>query len=198
MTAKAGGRPGFQSNFMDVLAEELRKDLRADVRAELLAELGLEPAAAARELFPSPATSARERLDLWLSAKFGAKSMGAAKTARSYPKTAAHEDPRPGKAATGARPATDEGPRTTHALDAEDHAALEFFRREGRPLTDDYTEFELKAAYRKLALKLHPDAHAGEDERDRHRWAARFQQLVELTERLGRHCLGGAGAQKAR
>lgn len=189
-------------SFIDVLAEELRKDLRDDmkekirdeVRSELIREFGLSEAEAraSNEIPPGP-VSARERLELWLSANLSigasraSNVRAATRPARGYQnETRRNEVPKSAPIQNRSESPKAE-PRKAHLLDVEDTAAIEFFRREGCELSTDFTVGELKTAYRKLALKLHPDRHSGDDEVARRRWDLRFQQLVAVTERLTRH-----------
>jgi hypothetical protein len=51
---------------------------------------------------------------------------------------------------------------TDHELSEEQRWSFEWFVAKGERLDPDYTEGELKAAYRRLARRLHPDLNGGD------------------------------------
>ncbi len=74
-----------------------------------------------------------------------------------------------------------------HQLDAEDFAAVELIQRLGPALNYNFTAEELKAAYRRSALLVHPDRHAQSSPREKQNYARLFQDLTAAIKRLARH-----------
>ena len=81
-------------------------------------------------------------------------------------------------------PAIGAGPTLTRQaparhFSAAERDALTALRRLGAALADDFDTCQLKAAFRRLALQLHPDRHPDAD-CDRRRWlGTRFAVLCE-------------------
>lgn len=55
-------------------------------------------------------------------------------------------------------------PRPAHTLTAEQSQSLHFFQCHNSDLADNFTKADLKSAFRKLALKLHPDQGGRSDQ----------------------------------
>lgn len=187
-------KQGDTRNFMEILEAELRKEIREEIRQEVLRELGLGSEEDVRtqttphpttEPSPSAAVSARERLELWLSTTFAApKSAPPRRPYRMRPNTSSTQ---PSESPQQTETEATIRLRRHHDLDAQDIAALEFFRRHGSVLTHDFSEDELKSAFRRLALKFHPDRHASASDAERKEFGALFQDTLTQTRRLERH-----------
>lgn len=115
------------------MEQKIRRDLEAELQAEDLVSRG-ETANFTREYDNSPRGMA------WIIGKTPKSSL---------------RDPR-GKTAYGVK----ERPLPPHALNVFQKAACVFFREQGAPLSPRFSQKELKGAFRKLALRLHPD-HGG-------------------------------------
>lgn len=185
---QAGGRnvrDNKKKSFIEVLEAELRTQIRAELMKELAAA---NPGGAVH--------GSGAALDLGVFVDLNTPRTG---TKKPHSKSAAHayRNPRQPnrqrqKIVTQNTPAQDiekrvEMRRNAHSLDAEDIAALEFLRRNGANLSDDFHEGELKSAYRFLALRLHPDRHVGASERERLEWTQDFALLNDAIKRLARH-----------
>lgn len=120
---------GF-SEFARVIEQKIRRDLKAELQAEDLVSRGENPNFT-REYDDSPRGMA------WLIGK----------TPR-----ATIIDPR-GKTAYGVK----ERPLPPHKLNVFQMSAVRFFLDHGVSLSPRFSKKELKAAFRKLALRLHPD-----------------------------------------
>ena len=190
-------------SFMEALEAELRKE----IRAELLAEFGGGEALDAATPAPSPTLSAAERMELWLSANSGVRVFKNTRKQEykggtsNFDNSHAARAPAPvtqptvldavREAVIAAQGFVDDAVkpavRPAHELDVMDIAALEFFRRNGVSLRENFDESDLKSAYRKLALKFHPDRHANASAFERKRCGELFSQASEQTKRLSRH-----------
>jgi hypothetical protein len=191
-------------SFMEALEAELRKEIRAEFEQEN-AGASSQSASPTQDIASS---SAHERFELWLNARVAPRTHETPRTAafggyRSQAKiksehvgssekvsarirvteavaqavAAAHEFVTTASAAK----------HIAHNLDVMDIAALEFFRRNGVALSEGFDESELKSAYRKLALKFHPDRHTSASERQRGELSVQFTQATEQAKRLARH-----------
>ena len=68
--------------------------------------------------------------------------------------------------------------RVKRQLSAAERTSLDLLRRSGAAaLRDDFTGEELKAAYRQLAFRFHPDQHHGADATQRLELGRRFAQV---------------------
>ena len=65
------------------------------------------------------------------------------------------------------------------SLNPDQRVALTALRRLGARLTDDFDPCQLKAAFRRLALELHPDRHPAADSIHRQWLGTRFAVLCE-------------------
>ena len=75
-----------------------------------------------------------------------------------------------------ARPRRTLSPRQRDAFDA--------FVQLGAPISDDFTEVELRSMFRSLALRYHPDRHLGSSDSERAHLSVRFAQLHDAYESL--------------
>lgn len=76
---------------------------------------------------------------------------------------------------------TRKAPRT---LTDRQRQALDAFTSLGGSLGDDFTNADLKRAFRLLALRYHPDRHPASSDGERARLSARFAQLHDAYEHL--------------
>jgi len=70
-------------------------------------------------------------------------------------------------------------PATASSLNPAQRDALTAIRRLGARLADDFDASQLKAAFRRLALELHPDRHPDADSSHRSWLSTRFAVLCE-------------------
>jgi hypothetical protein len=78
----------------------------------------------------------------------------------------------------GARPGAQVRP-ARHLMPAQ-QAALDGLRALGAPaLTSDFTEAEIKSAFRALARKFHPDRHPGSSDPERARLSRAFATVCD-------------------
>ncbi len=70
-------------------------------------------------------------------------------------------------------------PALIATLSSEQRDALTALRKLGAPLQDDFDADRLKAAFRRLALELHPDRHSGASSQRRQWLGVRFAVLCE-------------------
>jgi hypothetical protein len=74
--------------------------------------------------------------------------------------------------------------RPRRTLSPRQQLALDTIVALGGRLGADFTRDELRAAYRALAFRYHPDRHPGSSDRETARLAACFAQLSSAYERL--------------
>jgi DnaJ domain len=189
-------------SFIEVLEAEIRADLRKEIEAEVLARFGQasQPTHQGSKTSPagSQAVHAAGRLETWLATNMGRTTFARPQAFRSYgsaPKAAsgstAHATSK-AQAQTAehagfaqkASPASADVTRRTAAT-PEELCALELFNRiSGSKLGTSFTEDEIKTAWRKAALKTHPDRFASEDQITQARMSAIFRELCEAYELL--------------
>ena len=171
-------------SFIDILAHELRKEIRAEVEADL--------AASSRESVAARIESSHkaESVELWLNLKMGGAFAGhGANRASAYQSSRKQSKPSASTAKvlqlpTQTAASQEIGERTGKAVTIEQTFALEFFKREGSKFSSVFSETELKSEFRKIALRIHPDRHAGASVEQLRALSARFQTLVESAEVL--------------
>lgn len=173
-------------SFLEILADELRQEVRQELRDEVRQQL--EEEARAKSQRDSQAGARRndsakverglsDQMDIWLRTHFDSVNVskaGLGRKAYARPQTA--------------RP-REESSRNAEArvrIDSADALfALELLRRHGGvDLGHELTLTELKAAWRRAALKTHPDRFAQDDVIAQARAAARFAELSEAYEML--------------
>jgi hypothetical protein len=78
-------------------------------------------------------------------------------------------------------------PRPVRTLTAGEKAALDVLRSLGCvTLVNDFTDAELKTAFRFLALRFHPDRHPGSTDEERAELARTFARIAEAYRTLTR------------
>ena len=135
-------------SFIDILEDRIRKDLRTERAVDLDPAAGLQDDGAQRRT-----RSAAETVEAWLIRRM--QPVAAAPAVRGYA---------PGASVRAGFRAAQTPPRRLRLDSVECLLARETFRRLGLRLPEPCTEREVKAAFRKLALRTHPDlcVHAGE------------------------------------
>ena len=160
-----------EKSFIEVLEDQVRKQLRDQIRREI----ELEFAQANRTASEIDLQAARAgRFETWLASnvettvfanKFSAK--------RAYGSA-------PKKTAQQTRPTA-----YARTLTLEQSVSLELLRRHaGVEIGDNFSELELKGAWRKAALKSHPDRVATSDIITQTKAAALFTELTTAYEML--------------
>jgi hypothetical protein len=75
-------------------------------------------------------------------------------------------------------------PRPQRTLMPHEQRALDYLVNLGARLDSDFTEPELRSAYRMLAREYHPDRHPGSTEQQKDRLTALFRRLRQAYEHL--------------
>jgi hypothetical protein len=224
MKTKTGDHRSFIEVLEAELREQIRSELIAELGLPHVASPSRD--LPSRDL-PSYETVAHEHLQLWLNTNQPAHATGAARPRRARAsaytayKRATHESHRspaesPAEPPAEARGQAAQGPakqaghatqtqgpedkthaRRLHELDTIDIVALEFFRRQGAILPENFSEAELKSAYRKIAMRVHPDRHVGTADAERTHWGEIFAELSTHAQRLARHFKAASGRKAA-
>lgn len=161
-------------SFIEILEEQLRSELRKEIEAEVRAELAREKDKdGSYETAPDPTENLAARLSTQLK-RFTFKVRNTAAYPHSRPKQAARpSQPKQNIALNPPRMERRVRPQTLEAL-----CAFELLRRHsGGNLPENFSEAELKAAWRHAALKTHPDRHMGADASVQAQTAALFREL---------------------
>ncbi len=178
-------------SFIEVLENEIRADLRKEIEAAVAARYGSTPLAtqgSTIERAPSAAIHAAGRLETWLASHVGPITFKSNKTyaknaARPATDTAAKTDAASAPASVSVL--TKLADRTFTATTAKELVAIEALNRQSpSPLSPTFTEDELKAVWRKAALKTHPDRFASADQITQIRMTVHFRELVAAYEVL--------------
>lgn len=149
---------GQFESFAQVLEQTLEKKIRSEIEAEILSEIDAWLERGLEKGFPqskAATPSFSTRLDN--SPDCLASLLGVVQPLRQNPEAKAHLYHRH-------RPAVRPTPRArpAHSLNEAQAAALGFFQESGnQELQNNYSLTELKTAFRKLALRLHPDRPQG-------------------------------------
>lgn len=126
---------GQFETFAKILEKKIRKEVEAEVMAEVEAFLGKTSGV---EESTQPASSC----EAWMGVigNLGRFTVRAEAKAQAYHKLRTPPKPRP-----------------AHNLNATQTVAFELFKRLGAGLTSNFAMNDLKAQFRALALKVHPD-----------------------------------------
>jgi hypothetical protein len=81
-------------------------------------------------------------------------------------------------------PAPPRAPRPRRQLSALQRIAVNTIHRAGAALRDDFTDAELKGAFRRLARELHPDMHPDATRDQRTALAVQFAEVRDAYEQL--------------
>jgi hypothetical protein len=186
--------------FIDVLEAQIRADLRAEIEAEVRAKLGYEPHETQFARPSGHVNSAGDRLATWLATHIEKTTFVPGPRARR--EYGAQQEPKKGTSTGAFKPsysapkAAPAEPRITVAL-VEDICRLELLRRHGAHIGDSFTRAELKSAWRKAALKTHPDRFAQADQKTQIRMAATFREIKAVFTELERLFANGAKANES-
>ena len=172
-------------SFFEVLEEQIRNELREEIRKELASEQHGGPRR------PSPETAvasgAMGRLETWLSTRLAPQRFARQGDARRAYGTPAGR--KPVSETRHSTPIALTGERRFHASSSEEHLALELLRKYGEPrLTNEFTLTEIKSAWRRAALKTHPDRFSQADVITQARQGALFRELCDAYEILTAAC----------
>lgn len=74
--------------------------------------------------------------------------------------------------------------RPRRTLSPHQREAFDAFVQLGAPISDDFTDRDLRSMFRSLALRYHPDRHPGSSDNERAHLAVRFTQLHAAYESL--------------
>lgn len=175
--------------FYEILEEQLRAEIRKELEAEIRA--GLESGSQAGPTVDPTEALKREgaagRIETWLATHVKQSTFAASrpgfrsyriKTARPQPKAEPAVEPR------AALQAASRAEARFQATSVEDLCRLELLRRNGARIEDAFTVQDLKTAWRKAALKTHPDRFAQADHGTQLRMSALFRELAEAYDQL--------------
>jgi hypothetical protein len=182
--------------FVEILTHQIRKELLREM-GEPSQDKGSKTAIPAIE---SANVTQAQQLELWLTLNLklqtkthfyhAARSKAAqtktqvvselalAQAARPAPQTEPETSPET------LQETTNRTERKAYIQTPEQVLAVAFFKREGFELGESYRESELRTAFRKLALKLHPDRHNQKEPALQRDYQERFAKLTECTEIL--------------
>jgi hypothetical protein len=165
-------------SFYEILREEVRKEVLTELSAEFQVA-GAAPISepTAQQQACDKNQVASENLELWLASHVSTKGF------RPKAKNA-YQSPKPFNQASAEKqtPLLKSAPR--RELNAEEVIALEFFKRQGSILQNDFSEADLKTAFRKIALRTHPDRNMDKPSVERIRLQETFTHAHECTEVL--------------
>ncbi len=195
-TPKNSSRNSSQKSFIEILEDQIRTDLRAEIEAEVFQRLASKSSLHAGPDLNSEAsgitTQAPGRdLETWLLPRlkktvFTSSSL-AQKTYAQKGSSDPHRLNNTEQTAQTKRKSTHSNsshstrsvPVKYTAQTVEELCAIEFLRRHGDPnLKATFTHDELKGAWRKAALKCHPDRFAQSDTVTQARMTALFRELI--------------------
>lgn len=180
--------PRDSKSFIEVLEAEIRADLRKEIEAEVLARLGgaAHASTGRPSTLESRETQAAGRFETWLAANVGPITFNRKQTAQArYTGQPRAKTAEPRTTATPAPTAQPAAPTRFHATTAADLFAIEILNRQSpTALGASFTEDELKAVWRKAALKTHPDRFVGSDAITQTRMTVLFRELAEAYETL--------------
>lgn len=171
-------------SFYEILERQIRADLREDIRKEVEAELRSELTKGQAATTGSPSDGLHERVECWLASHvnkmFFHQGAAAQRVYKSQNPSRPERKVEPEK-----KPAHQEPALRLEFTRIEDLCALELIRRHsGVALGSCLSASELKAAWRKAALRTHPDRFTQEDALTQAQMGAVFNELVEAYDQL--------------
>jgi hypothetical protein len=170
------------ASFIEILVDQIRDQVREEVIQELGHAQASGSASGATEA-PSAALHQASQVELWLSLNFQPR----VSVKRAYGAKTQAARPTLQLASQAPAPAHEPEPKTESrgcVTTVEQFLALDFFNREGSSLMTSFTESEFKAAFRKLALRLHPDRHMQSSIEEQTSCTERFARLTECADIL--------------
>jgi hypothetical protein len=181
-------------SFIEILEDQIRQDLRSEIRREIEQEMKNANKPHDESVSDSrTAASMSGRVESWLAANIGKTVFGRPQQARQAYRTGApRKETRPTEP-----PPPQEPPKepTFTPRCVEELMAVEIIRRQsGVKLASSFTENELKSAWRRAALKTHPDLCSQADALTQAKAHAHFQELVAAYDRLQAAFIGRAAA----
>ena len=180
---------GQAKSFVEILGEAIEKDLRAELRRELEAELK-SSSGETKASQASSQTNAHTHayFETWLAANATQSTFNSAPKAKSAYGTSKRPESPKQKTETASQTATQEKQEPAEAVITlslmEDVCAAELLARHSGIDLSKLTESKLKNAWRKAALKTHPDRYSQADQVTQARMSTQFRSLSEAYERL--------------
>jgi hypothetical protein len=141
---------GSSENFYDILVQELRAEIRTEIRAEIKAEM-ISDQHKARPATTKIHSFIRDT-EASLLTELGPKIFSSPQ--KAYQKAAPHRPTAAPKAE----------PKRARVLTAFEAVHFELLVSLGAKIAPNFSEYELKKEFRKLAQKFHPDHHIGATE----------------------------------
>jgi hypothetical protein len=177
-----------EKSFFEVLEEQMRTEIRAELEREFAAkQMSTKPVNG--EIFRADAKAGQ--FQTWVAAHIE-KTYFTPSTKKAY----GSPTPKTARSQTRAEQKTTASPRPARELTLEQLVSLELVRRHsGVFIEENFTESELKGAWRKAALKTHPDRFENADQITQARAAALFRELTGAYECL--QAVVGASAPTA-
>lgn len=178
---------GQAMSFVEILREEIEKELRSEIRKELEAELksSTNPTHSPSQTAPHP----HAYFETWLAANATQATFNSAPKAKAaYGSSKRREQPTQETAKQTAQDFPREQKETAEVVfslsQPEDICAAELLARHSGVDLSKLTEGKLKTAWRKAALKTHPDRYTDADQLTQSRMSAQFRSLSEAYGRL--------------
>jgi hypothetical protein len=190
-------------SFIEILEQEIRKDLREEIETQVRKEMQAEKRqaphaysyASEQDSGHTPESKVAEGLETWLAANVEKIFFPRAQAARhSYKSSAPKSSASKSSAAKPSQPTSstsmtpDLGTSSVQRRSAktfEAACAFELLKRHsGVGMPEAFSMMELKGAWRKAALKSHPDRFAQSDQVTQARAAALFRELASAFEIL--------------
>ena len=174
--------------FFEVLEEQIRSELRSEIEAEIHSQLRAKLGQVGQDAGTVKAATGdlTGRLESWLATRlettvFASRAAGA-KAYGASPAKAGKTSAQPVQALTGQTPSKAQDQYKPESI--ADLCAAELLRRYGGKLGEEFTEGQLKTAWRKAALQTHPDRFAQSDAITQARMAIAFRELCNAYEQL--------------
>lgn len=178
-------------SFFEILENQLRKDLRAEIEAEVRAEMSKNQNTNRHPYRDGTlqAQAASGTAESWLASHLGKTLFSRRQEARKAYQSKPIARPQATVVNQSANQSVDRSVEPSiHLSTTEDLVAIEFLRRHsGIKINETLTRSELKQAWRKAALKTHPDRYIEADSITQARMKAIFQEICTAYERIESH-----------